>query len=200
LRRCDISPLLIHLSQAYFTFLPPISPFTGTQTRASARSNITNMLQLHTELLEDLHQVIPYSEHDQAITETTTPKRKPYHVRWHSEDSIPVRRPPLGTSHTGWSNRLSLDSHKTTIQDPLSLTCTPITAADVGRIFAKNVGIPSQPLVKLGADKIDRLSVLPCMKSTVQGASQCMTISISPRGRLSLSGITTERSKHSRLL
>ncbi|KAI4794339.1 hypothetical protein E4T45_12400, partial [Aureobasidium sp. EXF-8846] len=136
------------LSNAYFTFLPPISPFTGTQTRASARSNITNMLQLHTELLEDLHQVIPYSEHDQAITETTTPKRKPYHVRWHSEDSIPVRRPPLGTSHTGWSNRLSLDSHKTPIQDPLSLTCTPITAADVGRIFAKNVGIPSQPLIK----------------------------------------------------
>ncbi|KAI4792244.1 hypothetical protein E4T44_12833, partial [Aureobasidium sp. EXF-8845] len=159
------------LSNAYFTFLPPTSPFTGTQTRASARGNITNMLQLHTELLEDLHQVIPYSEHDQAITETTTPKRKPYHVRWHSEDSIPVRRPPIGTSHTGWSNRLSLDSHKTPIRDPLSLTCTPITAADVGRIFAKNVGIPSQPLMKLGADKINRLSDLPCMKSTVQGRS-----------------------------
>ncbi|KAI4803463.1 hypothetical protein E4T45_11094, partial [Aureobasidium sp. EXF-8846] len=121
------------LSNAYFTFLPPTSPFTGTQTRASARGNITNMLQLHTELLEDLHQVIPYSEHDQAITETTTPKRKPYHVRWHSEDSIPVRRPPIGTSHTGWSNRLSLDSHKTPIRDPLSLTCTPITAADIKR-------------------------------------------------------------------
>jgi hypothetical protein len=133
--------LLILFSQAYFTFLPPTSPSTGIQTRASARSNITNMLQLHTELLEDLHQVIPFSEHDQAITEISTPKRKPYHVRWHSEDSIPVRRPPLVTSHTGWSNRYSLDSHQTPSQDPLSLTCTPITAADVGRIFAKNVSI-----------------------------------------------------------
>jgi hypothetical protein len=141
--------LLTHLSQAYFTFLPPTSPFTGIQTRASARSNITNMLQLHTELLEDLHQVIPYSEHDQATTETSTPKRKSYHVRWHSEDSIPVRRPPLGTSHTGWSNRLSLDSHKTPSQDPLSLICTPITAADVGRIFAKNVSILPEPSMTL---------------------------------------------------
>ncbi|KAI4722642.1 hypothetical protein E4T48_01118 [Aureobasidium sp. EXF-10727] len=127
------------LSSAYFTFLPPTSPFPGTQTRASARSNITNMLQLHTEILEDLHHVIPFSEHDQAMTETSTPKRKPYHVRWHSEDSIPVRRPPLGIGHSGWSNRYSLDSHRSPSQEPLSLTCTPTTAADVGRIFAKNI-------------------------------------------------------------
>ncbi|KAI5254041.1 hypothetical protein E4T42_02522 [Aureobasidium subglaciale] len=127
------------LSNAYFTFLPPTSPFPGPQTRASTRSNITNLLQLHTELLEDLHQAIPFSDHDQAITETSAPKRKPYHVRWHSEDSIPVRRPPLGTSHTGWSNRYSLDSHRAPSQEPLSLACTPATAADVGRVFAKNI-------------------------------------------------------------
>ncbi|KAG9863830.1 hypothetical protein KCU63_g5182, partial [Aureobasidium melanogenum] len=126
------------LSSVYFSFLPPTSPFSAAQTRASARSNITNLLQLHTELLEDLHRVIPFSEHDQTITGTSTPKRKPHHVRWHSEDSLPVRR-PLATSHTGWSNRYSLDSHKSPSQEPLSLTCTPTTAADVGRIFLKNI-------------------------------------------------------------
>ncbi|THZ16224.1 hypothetical protein D6C91_06450 [Aureobasidium pullulans] len=129
------------LSNAYFTFLPPTSPFPSVQVRASARSNITNMLQLHTELLEDLHRVVPFSEHDQTITDDSTPKRKPLHVRWHSEDSIPVRRPPLGTSHTGWSNRYSLDSHRAPSQEPLPLTCTPATAADIGRIFAKNVSV-----------------------------------------------------------
>ncbi|KAK6003152.1 hypothetical protein QM012_000997 [Aureobasidium pullulans] len=127
------------LSNAYFTFLPPTSPFSGTQTRAPARSNITNMLQLHTELLEDLHRVIPFSEHDQGISETPMPKRKSHHVRWHSEDSLPVRRPHLATSHTGWSDRYSLDSHGSPGREPQSLTCTPITAADVGRIFAKNI-------------------------------------------------------------
>lgn len=99
------------------------------------------MLQLHTELLEDLHRVVPFSEHDQTITDDSTPKRKPLHVRGHSEDSIPVRRPPLGTSHTGWSNRYSLDSHRAPSQEPLPLTCTPATAADIGRIFAKNVSV-----------------------------------------------------------
>jgi hypothetical protein len=192
--------LLTLLSQAYFTFLPPTSPFAGIQTRASARSNITNMLQLHTELLEDLHRVIPFSEHDQAITEISTPKRKPYHVRWHSEDSIPVRRPPLATSHTGWSNRYSLDSHKTPSQDPLSLTCTPITAADVGRIFLKNVSILARTQTNLDADIINRLSDLPCTKSTAHGASRCTMILISLKDRLSLSGTTIEPSKHFRRL
>ena len=192
--------LLILLLQAYFTFLPPTSPFTGPQTRASARSNITNMLQLHTELLEDLHQVIPFSEHDQAITETSTPKRKPYHVRWHSEDSIPVRRPLLATSHTGWSNRYSLDSHKTPNQDPLSLACTPTTAADVGRIFAKNVSISLQLIDDVAADNLYRSSVSPCTKSTVLGVNRCTTTLTSLRDRPFLCGTTIELSKRSQLL
>jgi len=158
------------------------------------------MLQLHTELLEDLHQVIPFSEHDQAIAETSTPKRKPCHIRWHSEDSIPVRRPPLVVSHTGWSNRYSLDSHKTPNQDPLSLTCTPTTAADVGRIFAKNVSILPQPMLSLDADGFNRSNGSPCTKNTVQGVSRCTTILISLKDRLSLSGTTIEPSRHSRLL
>lgn len=125
--------------QAYFTLLPPNLPFATTQTRPSARSNVTNMLQLHSEILEELQQTVPFADHEQAMIKEATPKRKAFHMRWHSEDSIPVRRPPLANAHSGWSNRRSLDIQRTPLHEPTTLACTPATAADVGRIFAKNV-------------------------------------------------------------
>lgn len=108
-------------------------------TRTSARSNLADMIQLHDEILGQLHSIVPFSDYDSRAAVETAAAFRPSHARRISDDGTSPRKPHHLFSHTGWSKRRSLDIKTTLDTEPVILSCSTTTVSEVAKLFARNV-------------------------------------------------------------
>jgi len=97
-------------------------PTLSLNLRASINRNLNEIVELHEELLGDLHRTVPHSEYTQpASAETPLPGSPTGHHRWRSLDAVP--------EHKGG----------TWLQKIPGMTAEPKVAAEVARVFGKKV-------------------------------------------------------------
>ncbi|KAI1481688.1 Dbl homology domain-containing protein [Daldinia eschscholtzii] len=112
------------LMNVYVTILASLpSPHIGL--RSSINRNLTDIVELHEEILGELHRVVPNSEYTQPerIPVTPKPPSSKSHSRWHSLDSTPEE--DGGTS--SW------------LQSMPSVIAEPTIAAEVAHVFGKRM-------------------------------------------------------------
>jgi hypothetical protein len=127
-------------SQVYITILASM-PTLPAGLRTSINHNLTEIVQLHEEILGELHRVIPDSEYTQPQIEapmllppTTGSTQRGHstcidgHRRWKSLDGGPER--PKGVQ---W------------LHDVPGILSEPQIAADVSKIFGKKVRLHMSP-------------------------------------------------------
>ncbi|KAI1459067.1 Dbl homology domain-containing protein [Annulohypoxylon moriforme] len=111
------------LMNVYVTILASLpSPQWGL--RSSINRNLTDIVELHEEILGELHRVVPNSEYTQPerIPATPNPPTAKKHHRWRSLDSVPEDK-----GETSW------------LQHIPSVIAEPIIAAKVAHIFGKRM-------------------------------------------------------------
>ncbi|KAI0164875.1 Dbl homology domain-containing protein [Xylariaceae sp. FL1272] len=111
------------LMNVYVTILASL-PTLQSNLRSSINQNLTDIIELHEEILGELHAVVPNSEYTQpehvVVKTATDPSRR--HHRWRSLDSVPEDKGGIS-----WLNCVP------------SLVAEPHTAAQVARIFAEKM-------------------------------------------------------------
>lgn len=92
--------------------------------RSSINRNLTDIVELHEEILGELHRVVPNSEYTQPerIPVTPDPTSAKKHHRWLSLDSVPEDK-----GGTSW------------LQNIPSVIAEPTVAAEVAHVFGKRV-------------------------------------------------------------
>ncbi|KAI0841994.1 Dbl homology domain-containing protein [Hypoxylon sp. FL0890] len=111
------------LMNVYVTILASLpSPHMGL--RSSINRNLTDIVELHEEILGELHRIVPNSEYTQPerIPVTPNPPAAKKHQRWHSLDSVPENK-----GGTSW------------LQHIPSVIAEPAVAAQVAHIFGKRM-------------------------------------------------------------
>ncbi|CAG8976616.1 hypothetical protein HYALB_00002132 [Hymenoscyphus albidus] len=111
------------LMNVYVTLLASI-PSLSLSLRTSINRNLNEIVELHEELLGDLHKVVPHSEYTQVdCTEATlSPPVSGGHNRWRSLDAVPENaRGPA------WLQKIT------------GMTSEPKIAAEVANVFAKKM-------------------------------------------------------------
>jgi hypothetical protein len=97
-------------------------PTLSLKLRASINRNLNEIVELHDELLGELHRVIPHSEYTQPISaKSTLPTPPNGHHRWRSLDAVPEDK-----SHD-WLQKIP------------GMTAEPKVAAEVAKVFGKKV-------------------------------------------------------------
>jgi hypothetical protein len=126
------------LNQDYFMILPSI-PGLANQTRASIQLNISQILQLHQDLLEDLQHVVPHSDFTQSVEQQETyPVTKAKHIRFHSADMMPGR---LAEHKVTRRVRHSLEIGNSPDRRPRALLTDTKTAKEIAKVFNKHVSL-----------------------------------------------------------
>lgn len=99
--------------------MPSLSP----NFRASINVNLNDIVELHEEILGELHRVVPHSEYSQAgSADRTLSTRANGHNRWRSLDAVP--------EHAAGAACL---------QKIPGMTAEPNVAVAVARIFGNKV-------------------------------------------------------------
>ncbi|KAI1385058.1 Dbl homology domain-containing protein [Hypoxylon trugodes] len=112
------------LMNVYVTILASLpSPHMGL--RSSINRNLTDIVELHEEILGELHRIVPNSEYTQPerIPVTPNPPTSKKHHRWRSLDSVPEEKGGASC----W------------LQDIPSVFAEPSVAAEVAHIFGKRM-------------------------------------------------------------
>ncbi|KAI1368694.1 hypothetical protein F5Y08DRAFT_226774 [Xylaria arbuscula] len=111
------------LMNVYVTILASL-PTLQHGLRSSINQNLTDIIELHEEILGELHRVVPDSEYTQPeyIAVEQSPKPSQEHHRWHSLDSVPEER-----GGRSWLHSVP------------SVIAEPNVAAEVAQIFGKKV-------------------------------------------------------------
>jgi len=112
-------------------------PALPAQTRASIQQNISQILQLHEDLLAELHQTVPQAEFTQSAHQETYPVTKAKHIRFHSADLMPGR---FVEHKIARRLRHSLDIGRSPERRSHGLVTDTRTIGDIARIFNKHVG------------------------------------------------------------
>ncbi|KAJ4297152.1 hypothetical protein N0V88_004070 [Collariella sp. IMI 366227] len=112
------------LMNVYVTILASL-PTTPPGLRSSVNRNLTEIVELHEEILGELHRAVPHSEYTQM--DIDIPRTKPSrpargHTRWRSLDAVPEGR--------GGPSRLT---------EVPGMVSEPQTAAEVAKIFLKRM-------------------------------------------------------------
>ena len=107
--------------KVYVTLLASI-PTVSLNLRASITRNLNDIVELHEELLGDLHRVVPHSEYIQMNTIPVQPPPTNGHHRWRSLDAVPEN-----TTDVAWLQKIP------------GMTAEPKVAAEVTRVFGKKV-------------------------------------------------------------
>ena len=95
----------------------------SSNLRSSINRNLVEIVQLHEELLGELHKVVPHSEYASVdIVESKQSMSTKCHTRWRSLDAVPEK-----LEQTAW------------LQQIPGMTAEPQIAADVAKAFAKRV-------------------------------------------------------------
>jgi len=100
--------------------IPSLTP----HLRNSIHLNLNEIINLHEQLLGDLHRIVPHSEYTQAdcIAERNLAPKARGHNRWRSLDAVPEH-----TAGAGWLQKIP------------GMTTEPKIAADVAKAFGKKV-------------------------------------------------------------
>jgi hypothetical protein len=113
-------------SQVYVTILASL-PTTPVGLRSAVNQNLNDIVELHEEMLEELHQAVPDSEHTQP--------------------DLPIRRVESNTASCGHRRWKSLDvvpeGRDGSLRDVPGAMAEPQAAAEVAQIFLKRVSGPS---------------------------------------------------------
>ncbi|OCL09815.1 hypothetical protein AOQ84DRAFT_375486 [Glonium stellatum] len=117
----------------YFMLLSSV-PSLSSQTQAAIQQNVTQILQLHEDLLGELHKTVPHAEYTQTAGQESYPITKAKHIRFHSADIIPGR---LLEAKTSRKLRHSLEIGRPTNHRPIGLVADTRTAGNVAKIFNK---------------------------------------------------------------
>ncbi|PVH97651.1 Rho guanyl nucleotide exchange factor [Periconia macrospinosa] len=120
----------------YFIILTSV-PTLPAHTRTSIQQNISQILQLHEDLLAELQQVIPQADSTQSAQQETFPTTRAKHIRFHSADLMPGR---LHDHKISRRLRHSLDgiSRSSDVRLPGMASDTK-TVGDIARIFNKHM-------------------------------------------------------------
>lgn len=107
----------------------------SNQTRSAIHRNVSQILQLHEDLLGELHSIVPNAEytHDDGWSSPRPQKMK--HSRWHSVDIVPSR--VVGLAVNRRHQRHSFDLGKSEEPVPVALTADTKTVADMARLFER---------------------------------------------------------------
>ncbi|KAI9794524.1 MAG: hypothetical protein M1835_006531 [Candelina submexicana] len=180
--------------QVYLALLAS-TPAVSYHTRSSIRRNVTEILQLHEELLGELHRVIPYSEYTQVNTALPVPPESRGHVRWHSFDAVPKR---VGDLKQESKARYSLDLSDPVVRNMTAMTAEPKVAADVARVFDKMMrrfftyeeyGSKYEMMVKDVASSHKSMPPWHAYEKGIEALANCV-ISINGRDANSKKGLT----------
>lgn len=113
-------------------------PTLPAQTRISIQQNISQILQLHEDLLLELQNVVPHADSTQSAQQETFPVTRAKHIRFHSADLIPGR---FHDHKLTRRLRHSLDGSGTSSDlRQEGLTTDTKTVGEIARIFNKHVG------------------------------------------------------------
>jgi hypothetical protein len=118
--------------QVYITILAALPTLPPT-LRSSINHNLTEILQLHEEILGELHRVVPQSEYTQSqfsgslVLPPDLTRRNSWggvglHRRWKSLDTVPEQAPGVS-----W------------MQSVPGILSDPQSAAEVSKVFGKKV-------------------------------------------------------------
>jgi len=111
-------------------------PTLPAQTRASIHHNISQILQLHQDLLDELHLAVPHADFTQTANEESYPVTKAKHIRFHSADMIPGR---LVEHKATCRVRHSLEIGRSPDRRPRAVVTDTKTVGQVAKIFNKYV-------------------------------------------------------------
>ena len=90
--------------------------------RSSINRNLADIVELHEEMLGELHRAVPHSEYTQLDITPSEKRAAPGHHRWRSLDAVPEDREGLS-----WLDAVP------------GMIAEPQVAADVAKIFARKV-------------------------------------------------------------
>ncbi|KAI5466600.1 hypothetical protein BGZ63DRAFT_409851 [Mariannaea sp. PMI_226] len=112
------------LMNVYITILASL-PTLSIRMRSSINRNLTEIVELHEEILGDLHRIIPYSEYTQTNISLPIEQKMGHgigHRRWWSHDAGSIH--PKGAA---WLHSLP------------SMLSDPQVAAEVAKLFSKKM-------------------------------------------------------------
>ncbi|KAI6250420.1 hypothetical protein HI914_01654 [Erysiphe necator] len=109
------------LMNVYVTLLASM-PCISSNLRASITRNLNEILELHEEILGDLHQVIPFSEYTESNCVKLPSRKLGGHQRWRSLDAVPEN-----STGVSW------------LQEIPGMTIEPRVAAKVANVFGKKI-------------------------------------------------------------
>lgn len=119
----------------YFMILTALPNLPG-QTRSSIQQNISQILQLHENLLTDLHQVVPQADFTKSAHQESYPVTKAKHTRFHSADIMPGR---FAEHKATRRLRHSLEIGRSPDRRPRGLVADTKTVEDVAKVFNKHM-------------------------------------------------------------
>lgn len=98
-------------------------PTLSLSLRASINRNLNEIVELHDELLGDLHRAVPHSEYTQLFPGDQKPIKPAHgHHRWRSLDAVPEN-----TAGDSWLQKIP------------GMTAEPKVAASVAKVFGQKV-------------------------------------------------------------
>lgn len=106
--------------QVYVTILASL-PTLPVAIRSSINQNLTDIVELHEEMLGELHRAVPHSEYSQLDVPLQAPQANQAargHQRWRSLDAVPEDKDGVA-----W------------LRDVPGLLAEPQTVAEVAKIF-----------------------------------------------------------------
>ncbi|KAF2677026.1 hypothetical protein K458DRAFT_409942 [Lentithecium fluviatile CBS 122367] len=119
----------------YFMILTGI-PALPAQTRASIQQNISQILQLHEDLLAELHQAVPQADYTHSAHHEAFPVTKAKHIRFHSADLMPGR---FAEHKVTRKIRHSLEIGRSPDRRAQGLITDTKTIGDIAKIFNKHM-------------------------------------------------------------
>lgn len=111
-------------------------PTLPGHTKSSIQQNLFQILQLHEDLLADLHQVVPHADFTKSANQEALPATKAKHIRFNSADVTPSR---LADHRATRRLRHSLEIGRSPECRSRGLATDTETAGNIAKMFNKHV-------------------------------------------------------------
>jgi hypothetical protein len=111
-------------------------PNLSGQTKSSIQQNVSQILQLHEDLLDELHQAVPQADVTNSAYHEAYPVTKAKHIRFHSADVFPGR---LAEHKSARRLRHSLEIGRSPDRRPRGLVTDTATVGNVAEIFNRHM-------------------------------------------------------------
>ncbi|KAF2435530.1 hypothetical protein EJ08DRAFT_580532 [Tothia fuscella] len=123
------------LVNVYFTLLAT-APSLTAQRRKSVQNSVTQIVQLHEELLSELHKIVPNADQRENYVMPRGHARHSKHTRWRSAESAPSpSKHHMGI--LGRHLRHSVDAVRPVLLPQIGLVMNTSTVLGVAKVFGK---------------------------------------------------------------